>query len=238
MLKQTLKNIPFTYKYSLILKQALWIRSANKAYNAYALCTTKHKLQFGAGTNYLNGWFNTDYFPRKNIYFLNSVKPLNFPNASFDFIFSEHHIEHIEYNEAKSMIAESYRILKKNGVLRICTPDLSAYLNAYTDNDESKNLFVNDIMNNWVRTGFHKAKNYLPENGDESRSFFINDVFMNYEHKFIYDFETLKYLLVQAGFKKVYSTPANTSRYSELNNIESHNQSFAIPFTLAIEAVK
>ena len=135
------------------------------------------------------------------------------------------------------MIAESFRILKDKGVLRICTPDLRAYLETYFSENSSSNLFVEDMMCNWIAKGFGNAKHYSPGQ-DKNISFFINDIFNNYEHKFIYDFSTLEHLLREAGFRDIYRSNAGFSQYPELNNIESHTKSFELPYTLAIEAIK
>lgn len=47
--------------------------------------------------NIMDGWLNTDFYPRKNVPFLNVLKPLPFPDNSFDYVFSEHMVEHIPF---------------------------------------------------------------------------------------------------------------------------------------------
>ena len=55
------------------------------------------KLQVGSWMNIMDGWLNTDFYPRKNVPFLNVLKPLPFPDNSFDYVFSEHMVEHIPF---------------------------------------------------------------------------------------------------------------------------------------------
>ena len=53
--------------------------------------TTERKLQLGCGRNWLEGWINSDYFPRtSDILQLDVTIALPFENDTFDYIFSEH----------------------------------------------------------------------------------------------------------------------------------------------------
>ncbi|WP_316796705.1 class I SAM-dependent methyltransferase [Pedobacter agri] len=232
-----LKKIPFLYNFGLKLKHKFLTIKTKKELNLYIKEYDKKALQLGTGHNFLNDWFNTDYFPRNKIFFLDVTKSFPIPSDSFDFVFSEHQIEHIHYREARFMLKEVYRLLKKGGVLRICTPNLKAYLSSYFKNQETEDPYIKDITDNWIKTGFHNAKNYIPSLNQENVSFFVNDVFYNYEHKFIFDSDTLINLLVEAGFSKVVQVPPAISEFKDLNDIESHNGD-SIPFTLALEAVK
>ena len=84
----------------------------------------------------MEGWFNTDYFPRQGMPFLDVTKPFPFPANTFDFVYSEHHIEHISYKDAVKMLVETFRVLKSEGIVRIATPDLRRYIESYiTDSD-------------------------------------------------------------------------------------------------------
>lgn len=133
------------------------------------------------------------------------------------------------------MISEVYRILKPGGVFRICTPNLKIYLKSYFDTNAMDEPYVKEIMYDWIKLGFHKANNYIPDENHENISFFINDIFLNYSHKFIYDEQTLSQLLTTAGFKMVYQSTPTKSNFMELTNIEAHPSN---PYTLVIEAVK
>lgn len=48
---------------------------------------------------------------------------LEFEDNTFDFIYSEHVLEHFFLDEALDLLRECYRILKPNGVIRIVVPD-------------------------------------------------------------------------------------------------------------------
>lgn len=230
-----LKNIPIVRNLAIRIRHRYWASQTLQNLAAYLKNTSTKKLQLGAGQNLLADWFNTDYFPRKDIFFLDATKKIPVADNSFDYVFSEHHIEHIHYNEAKFMAYEIRRILKPGGIFRVCTPDLTHYLKSYFEPNALNDPFINDILNNWIKNGFYNAKNYIPKPGQENVTFFINDIFLNYDHKFIYDSHTLSELLLDAGFSSVQQLNASVSANENLNGIEAHPPS---PYTLVVEATK
>lgn len=230
-----IKDFPVIYRLGLKMKHIFWKKTTKKHLNRYLKSDGEKKLHLGAGQNKLAGWFNTDYFPRKEIFFLDVTKPFLVPINSFDYVFSEHHIEHIHYKNAKCMALQVFKMLKPGGIFKVCTPDLETYLKTYIDENSMHAPFVNDITENWIKTGFYNAKNYMPMNGEANIAFFINDIFLNYDHKFIYDFKTLQKLLLLVGFSTVKQMNSSKSVDKALNNIEAHSPS---PFTLTVEATK
>jgi len=48
---------------------------------------------------------------------------LPFPDGSFAFIYSEHFLEHLYFDEALALLEECRRVLGPNGVVRTCVPD-------------------------------------------------------------------------------------------------------------------
>lgn len=75
------------------------------------------KIQFCCGANQLNGWENYD--TEVNICF-----PLPFSDNCASNILIEHGLEHINLQEGFRFLCEARRILKPNGILRICVPIL------------------------------------------------------------------------------------------------------------------
>ena len=77
------------------------------------------KIHVGCGGNILPGFDNTD-FDKVDI-----TKPLPWGNGIADLIFAEHVVEHINSQQALAFFMECYRVLKPNGVLRVCVPQLN-----------------------------------------------------------------------------------------------------------------
>jgi predicted SAM-dependent methyltransferase len=75
------------------------------------------KLNFGCGTNKLDGWQNFDAE-------VDIEKRLPFPDDHADFIYAEHVVEHVDYQAALRFLRRGRRVLKPGGVIRICVPSL------------------------------------------------------------------------------------------------------------------
>lgn len=223
-----------------LIKIIYYTKISKKSINNYLETHLEKKLHLGCGTNILNDWLNTDYGkPNLDVVFLDVIKPYPLPSQSFDFILAEHLIEHIHYSDAKKMLAESYRVLKKGGTLRIGTPSLEKYIQVYQNSsNDLENAVLKTMIDHWIRTGFYNAKNYRPSLGDYNPAFFLNDIFLNYEHKFIYNYIVLKELLEKTGFTKIKLENAGLSTHPQLNQVETHIDEVNSFLTLTIEAQK
>jgi SAM-dependent methyltransferase len=117
------KNISLAWEQEALHENILAQRQ--QIIDEYLATNQIKKLQIGAGTNPLTGWLNTDYEPTTNtMVFLNATKPFPFRDALFDYVFSEHMIEHISYKEGLFMMKEVFRVLKPGGKVWIATPDV------------------------------------------------------------------------------------------------------------------
>jgi len=168
------------------------------------------KLNIGAGGAPMPGWLNSDIEPKtKGILQLDATQKFPIGDNSFDYIYSEHMIEHITYNDAKRMISECFRILKPGGVIRISTPDLSFLVDLYKDNkSEVQTQFIRHSTDIWLDTPY-------------SSVFVINNYVRAWGHQFIYDSEVLGNLLKQFGFVKINTFQALESKDKQLQNLEN-----------------
>jgi len=171
------------------------------------------KLQIGAGSNVLDDWLNTDvYLTQSGVTFLNAKKPFPFEDCAFDYIFSEHQIEHITYKEGVFMLRECYRVLKPGGGIRIATPDLEILIGLYRP--EKSNLQQRYI--HWI------IDRYLPQIDVYRASFVINNAFRNWGHQFIYDRMTLQNAMEEAGFTNITRYALGESDEEIFRGIEVH----------------
>ena len=181
------------------------------------------KLHLGCGRNILGGWINTDFDMAK---FPSGVKHLDVTDKfviregrkddiiiddnSVDYIFSEHMIEHLTYQEGKFMLEECFRVLKVGGKIRISTPDLKFLIDIYTDD---KTDFQKEYIDYSVN---HEAYD-VPIGTD---TFIINNYVRSWGHIFIYDEKTLKSLFESIGFFDVKSYLITESEDENLKNLE------------------
>ncbi|MEP1094458.1 MAG: methyltransferase domain-containing protein [Cyclobacteriaceae bacterium] len=109
---------------------------------------SKNFYNVGAGGFSHPYWTNIDYFSdwyegnseltEKGIPFdLYSMEPIPVPDGVAELIYSSHTIEHIKDQHAQNFFNESWRLLKKDGLIRIVCPDIDLHYAALKNNDPS-----------------------------------------------------------------------------------------------------
>jgi len=172
------------------------------------------KLQLGSGENPLQGWLNTDIQSSGEIVFLDIRQPFPLESASFDFVFSEHLIEHVSYRHGLHCINECFRVLRPGGRIRIATPNLAFLMALYSDNKtDCERRYID-----WSIGMFGGQLQAAPA------TYVINNFFRNWGHQFIYDFEALRGAMAQAGFVDVRRVKVHESDEPVLRRLESHGQ--------------
>jgi predicted SAM-dependent methyltransferase len=142
------------------------------------------RLHLGSGDNRLPGWVNVDFFrPGRAIdLYWDLRRRLPFPDASVDAVFAEHLLEHLPFPVGVRLLRECRRVTQPGAIVRIGVPDLDRYIASYLGRD--------DIIER-VRPG------------RRSRALALGEPFFMYGHRCMYDFETMQYALLDAGFTHV-----------------------------------
>lgn len=142
------------------------------------------KLHLGVADTYLRGWVNIDLFrPGRRLDLRWDLRrPLPFSNGAADAVFAEHLLEHIDLKGALALLRECWRVCAVDAVLRIAVPDLGRYIRSYRGADS----IIDDCRP-----------------GRPTRGIALTEVFFGCGHRSMYDFETLKDLLSEAGFSAV-----------------------------------
>lgn len=171
------------------------------------------KLHIGCGKNVLPGWLNCDqslFFPQ--VIYLDATAPLPFADASFDFVFSEHMIEHVPFVAGQRMLHECFRILKPGGVIRISTPNLESIASLMCEPATPEKEI-------YIRIATDK---YIPENEKYLPGFVVNNFYWDFWHYFIYDPATLTQALESAGFWRIQQMTSGLGSAPETSGLESH----------------
>ena len=169
------------------------------------------KINLGSGPNSARGWINYDWglLPILGKYKLTSIfikvnllskdydwkwpkiKLVNIKerlpeeNNSVDYIYCSHVLEHFEKNEAIKILRECRLVLKESGRIRVVLPDLKKIVDGYTEAE----LFNREFF------GYDKDL-YVGILG-KIKKFFIRG------HQWMYDVNSARNLLKEAGFKNV-----------------------------------
>lgn len=206
----------------------------NSAIEKYLQSHSVQKLQIGSGGNHIAGWLGTDIAPvSDDITYLDASKPFPMADATFDYVFCEHMIEHITWREGQRMLRECHRILKSGGVFRVATPDLAVIIGLY-QNDRNA---LEEKYIRWI------TDRYLQDIAVYKASFVINNAFRNWGHQFLYDSELLEIALSQAGFLNIMRCTHGESTHEHLQGIEEHgkavsNQEMNVFETIILEGTK
>lgn len=170
------------------------------------------RLHIGCGRHVLDGWLNTDRRPKTaRVVRVDTRKKLPFPAASFQYVFSEHLIEHLDYADGARMLAECYRILSPGGKIRISTPDLAFLLGLQDENGT-------DLQRNYIRWSL---QTHVADAPTEDPAFVINNFFRAWGHRFIHSESSLRYALEQAGFTRITPCKTSISDTPELRGLEN-----------------
>lgn len=154
------------------------------------------RLNFGCGTNKLDGWRNFDAD-------VDITKRLPFGGASADLIFAEHVVEHVGYYQALDFFKECRRVLRPGGVVRITVPS---------------------IENLWKRGEqdyFDFARKWAPSADLRGA---MHAILFRHGHKAAWTQSLLEASLIYVGFDTVKSFDPGQSGRDELRGVEGHGK--------------
>jgi predicted SAM-dependent methyltransferase len=223
-LANTSRRICFRYLFAIKRRQL-----AKKYFKSHEIL----KLQLGCGPSPLPHWLNTDIdiALSKEALFLNAAKKFPFDDCKFSYVYSEHLIEHLEYDKGLHLVQECYRVIKPGGKLRVATPDLNFLIELYQEDKT-------ELQKRYIVWAVKRFSDF----GVYSDTFVVNNFFRLWDHKFIYDFKTLKQVLEKSGFTNITECRVGESDDENLQNLESHAREIGDEFnrleSLVIEATK
>ena len=128
------------------------------------------------------------------LYYLehDAADPFPFEAESFTWVFAEHFIEHLPVDAAAAWLREMHRLLRPGGFVRLSTPDLGRYVEGYLD--PSGEFFAEHRRR-------LEALPYFEDTGvPERRAWMVNQIFQMWGHAWIYDFDEVRHVALQAGF--------------------------------------
>jgi predicted SAM-dependent methyltransferase len=144
-------------------------------------------MNLGSGPRGLDDqkWINVEGFNYRNVHILlDASRPLPFPDGSIDGVFCEHVLEHFSLEDGCKIAAEVRRVLADGAGFRIVVPDAALIMRRYFEDPEALTahrgeecLIAMEVVNIYFR--------------------------QRYEHQFLYDLESMKKMLLQAGFSRV-----------------------------------
>ena len=190
-------------------------RFKRRIVGAYLAEHSPAKLHIGSQDHLLSGWLNTEFGwgPPPGVLYLDATQPFPIDSNSFDYVFSEHMIEHVPVRGAIAMLTECHRILKPGGRIRISTPPLEFLLD----------LMVRPTAEHLRYADFHYEE-FLSDAPLKVPAAIMNDYYRSWGHEFVYDRGSLTDLLARAGFANLEELPINVSRDVHLRGLENEGR--------------
>lgn len=199
----------------LDLKQLYWAAIRGQKIRSYFASHPVPKLHIGASNSLLTGWLNTDFIlENPAVVYLDATQPFPFADGAFDYIVSEHMIEHIDYAGGDAMLRECFRVLKPGGKIRLSTPDLRMITGLCgPEKTAAQNQYVDFIVER-VMPGVKACK----------AVFVVNNAFRAWGHQFLYDPQTLRHALAGHGFEDLKDYQSGASDDPNLRGLEAHGK--------------
>lgn len=147
-------------------------------------------LNLGCGPFPHPDFINADYDWRPGIQLCwDFRRKIPLPEGVLAGLFSEHCLEHLTKDDARSLLAGLKPAMKPNGRVRIVVPDAELYLDIYMRRRAGESVLF----------PYEAPDTQLSETPMDH----VNRIFRNYGHLFAYDFTTMKKLLIDAGYRDI-----------------------------------
>jgi predicted SAM-dependent methyltransferase len=215
-----LQRFPLAYGTALLGFKAAGIVRRPRQLDRYLNTVPPEKrcLSIGSGLTTIDGWLCTDPVPIKPAtVYLDATKHWPIPSGSFRYIVCEHMIEHVPYEAGLRVINEACRVLQRDGVLRISTPNLDV-IRLLPDSDDPD---VQDYIR-WSNRTYGSAEQRAD---DASPAHVINRMMHEWGHIYLYDEDTLRQVLTRAGFRQIVRCEPGMSAHAELAGVDRHADS-------------
>ena len=173
------------------------------------------RLHIGSGSQRFEGWTNVDIRPFPGVDVVADVtKGLAFSDV--EAVYAEHFLEHLAMNDALDFLQAVHRVLSAEGRLRLSTPNLDwVWLTHYRLEGEADARVDNALM--------------------------LNRAFYGWEHKFVWNRETLELALRGTGFRDLswhrYGD-SDSEAFRDLERHETYDDSEDLPHVLIVEALR
>jgi predicted SAM-dependent methyltransferase len=204
------------------------------------------KLHLGCGEHYLRGrgWTDVDVEPHApHVVRADVTMRLPWPDGSAELVYSEHMIEHVPYRAGLEMLRGAFAVLRPGGRIRISTPDLRFLLAIYdVEAEQGCSRGLGADADALVRDYFaYQAKHHPDAMPHATPCFLLNLFVRTWGHQFIYDEETLKDAMHEAGFRAMTMHRCGESEEAELVGLENVSRlppGYLQLETMTVEAAK
>jgi predicted SAM-dependent methyltransferase len=184
------------------------------------------RINVGSSHATVEGWVNVDIQSDwENTVYMDAVDRWPLPDGCVEAINSEHFIEHLKLEDARTYFREAARVLRPGGVIRTSTPSLRGVIDAYLGADPDILAAYRERIEGWCEAHNHGEM--------------LNNTFYEWGHKHIYDEDAITELLEEAGLSEIERSEFGRSRHAVLRGIDTHDDGEALrDLVFTLDAVK
>ena len=210
------------------------------AETARASTGSNRYVQYGCGLCAPPGWTNFDASPRLrlerlpglaqlaeltgrclfpgNVAYGDIRRGLPLPDGSVDAIYASHVLEHLSRNDVVLALANTYRLLRPNGVFRMIVPDLAWRAERYVrDRAGGRSATADEFIS---------ALNIGELNRAKGANALLRSTFGHSGHLWMYDEPLMRSLLEQAGFVDIKRCTFHDSGDAMFDAVEERGRFF------------
>jgi len=146
-----------------------------------------------------------------NVRYGDIVKGLPVSGNSCDLVYCSHILEHLSYEDLRTALANTFKILKPKGVFRLIVPDLESYIRQYVQDasDDASIKFLKETQLGQIK----------------KRTFFGQLRYIwGSHHCWMWDFKALRKELAEAGFQNIRRMRGHDSQHAQFNEIEAEQR--------------
>lgn len=159
------------------------------------------KLHLGCWHRHIPGFVHIDLCEGDHIDYKSDIGNLNFiKDSTVSYIYCSHALEYKDYEDAKEVIREWNRVLKKDGLVRIAVPDFDQLIWLYNETGRDLDKIIGPLYGKMT----------------------INNDTKLY-HRTTYNYKKIKNLLESSGF---YNIKRYDWRNTEHSQIDDHSQAY------------
>ncbi|MDR7372332.1 methyltransferase domain-containing protein [Flavobacterium aquidurense] len=170
-------------------------------------------VNLGCGQKYHKDWINIDFFS-SNEYVIqhNLLEGIPIEDNAIDVVYHSHVLEHFTKSDGFYFIEECYRVLNKNGIVRIAVPNLEIIVKEYLENLQLAIEGNVEAKNNykWIKLELFDQMIRNESGGDMK----------NYLYQPIIENETYVYKRIGSEAKKIRDSFLNKSVINNYDNNE------------------
>ena len=180
------------------------------------------RINIGCGSNPMAGWLNVGLFADEDLPYgctastedgaallhFDATKGLPFPDNHLRYVYASHFIEHLEFADGVAFLKMCYKTMQKGGVIRLVLPDFGLWVEKYNRNDME------------FFTRYKQSYAILEKVPLKTRGEIFSAQIHGFGHKWSYDLESIRDLMLRAGFLNVSQKKAFESAMPDIEKVD------------------